>query len=138
MHQNQAEKDQAVTCIRNLCQKNPDFKKIFDDHQTYCHSRCNDLIKIKTRLLSQLKNRQTKPEVLNQLNHQINTLTHELHDRNHRHLLLLKQHLYKEDYAHLINHMINILDKQRVSPGDGKGGPYALKDCDIKPIDNKL
>jgi len=113
-----ADNNQAGACIRHLCQNNPQFKKIFEEHKSYCYNRCNDLVKMKTKLLTQLKNNRIEPELHKELNHQIHNLTHELHDRNHRHLLLLKQHLNKKEFTTLIDHMIDVLAKQHLGSGE--------------------
>ena len=42
MHHKYAEKDHAGACISHLCQNNPQFNKIFIEHKSYCHHRCND------------------------------------------------------------------------------------------------
>ncbi len=120
MQHDPGEKDQAGACIRHLCKHDPVFKKIFEEHKSYCNNRCNDLVKMKIKLLTQLKNNQIEPELHEELNHQIHKLTHELHDRNHRHLMLLKQHLNPKEFAKLIDHMIDVLGKQHLGSSEAK------------------
>ncbi len=114
-HHKHTGNEQAGDCINHLCQNNPQFKKIFDNHKSYYHNCCNDLVQMKTKLLTQLKDQKIEPQRHQELNRKIQELTHDLHDQNHRHLLMLKKHLNQQEFASLIDHMIEVLEKQQTS-----------------------
>lgn len=90
---------------QNLCQKCPGFKETFHDHQEYYQNASHDLIKVKTEFLNALQAKELDEEAVEKLLGEINRLTSELNEKNHRHLLALRKLLPPADFAELIKSM---------------------------------
>ena len=55
------------TGYHHLCKKNPEFKKIFDIYKEGYRSASNDLIKVKTRFLNELKKKELNKKALEKI-----------------------------------------------------------------------
>lgn len=92
-----------------LCQACPQFKETFRSHKDDYQHTSRDLIKVKTEFLNELKKKDLNEEAVEKLLKEINRLTSELNEKNHRHLLTLRKLLEPEDFAHLIKCMNRVL-----------------------------
>lgn len=106
------------TGYHHLCRKNPGFKEIFDMYKAYYRSASNDLIKVKTGFLNELKKKELNKEVLDKILKEVNRMTTELNEKNYRHLLSLKEHLDAEDFAFLLDRMCHVLGTHKEMPCD--------------------
>jgi hypothetical protein len=100
----------------HLCRKNPGFKKIFDLYKEGYRNASNDLIKVKTEFLNELKKKELNKKALEKILKEVNRMTNELNEKNYRHLLLLKEHLDAEDFAFLLDRMCYVLGTHKEMP----------------------
>jgi hypothetical protein len=98
-------KDCKTVDYTHLCQKCPGFKETFHTHKDYYRNTSRELLKIKVESLDELMKPELNEEAMERLLKEINRLTNELNEKNHRHLLKLRKIMEPGDFASLIKSM---------------------------------
>lgn len=107
-------KDCKTVDYINLCQKCPGFKESFHSHKDYYQTTSRELLKIKSEFLDELMKLELNEEAVEKLLKEINRLSSELNEKNHRHLLALRKMMEPGDFAFLIKSM----HRELLSHGD--------------------
>lgn len=98
-------KDCKTVDYIHLCQKCPGFKETFHSHKDDYRTTSRELLKIKGEFLDELLKPGLNEEAVEKLLKEINRLSSELNEKNHRHLLALRKMMEPGDFAILINTM---------------------------------